>query len=219
MGTDTPPKGSVLKRVFVGSASGALADFVLQGPGGRAMGLLSFWERSVPHQAAELSIWVARDYRGNGYGTDAVLLGVRHVFKRFRLHKIYLRVLWYNTAAIRCYERCGFRKEGRLREEMCVEGVWHDLIYMGTCCGSEFHLAGTRLSGRRGRRRVVPGGGPFPSACTRYTCGCCGTTVRFAATALQDFRRVGCARRCASRNTTFYMGVLRSEFRVPGAGR
>ena len=139
MGTDTPPKGSVLKRVFVGSASGALADFVLQGPGGRVMGLLSFWERSVPHQSAELSIWLARDYRGHGYGTDAVLLGVRHVFKRFRLHKIYLRVLWYNTAAIRCYERCGFRREGRLREEMCVEGVWHDLIYMGVL-RSEFRV-------------------------------------------------------------------------------
>jgi len=68
-----------------------------------------------------------------------MLLGVRHVFKRFRLHKIYLRVLWYNTAAIRCYERCGFRKEGRLREEMCVEGVWHDLIYMGVL-RSEFHM-------------------------------------------------------------------------------
>ena len=108
MGVDTAPAGSVLKRVFVGSASGALADFVLQGPAGRIMGLLSFWERAVPHHAAELSIWLARDYRGHGYGTDAVLLGVRHIFKRFRLHKIYLRVLWYNTAAIRCYERCGF---------------------------------------------------------------------------------------------------------------
>ena len=139
MGVDTAPAGSVLKRVFVGSASGALADFVLQGPAGRIMGLLSFWERAVPHHAAELSIWLARDYRGHGYGTDAVLLGVRHIFKRFRLHKIYLRVLWYNTTAIRCYERCGFRKEGRLREEMCVEGVWHDLIYMGVL-RSEFHV-------------------------------------------------------------------------------
>ena len=149
MGVDTAPAGSVLKRVFVGSASGALADFVLQGPAGRIMGLLSFWERAVPHHAAELSIWLARDYRGHGYGTDAVLLGVRHIFKRFRLHKIYLRVLWYNTTAIRCYERCGFRKEGRLREEMCVEGVWHDLIYMGVL-RSEFHVPSP--DGADGRR-------------------------------------------------------------------
>ncbi len=149
MGTDTPPAGSILNRVFVGSSSGALADYVLQGPTGRIIGLLSFWERAVPHHAAEVSIWLARDYRGHGYGTDALLLGLRHIFKRFRLHKIYLRVLWYNTAAIRCYERCGFRKEGVLREEMCVEGVWHDLIYMGVL-RSEFHVPSP--DGADGRR-------------------------------------------------------------------
>ncbi len=147
MGVDAAPEGSILNRVFVGSASGALADYVLQRPAGRIIGLLSFWERAVPHHAAEVSIWLARDYRGRGYGTDALILGLRHVFERFRLHKIYLRVLWYNTAAIRCYERCGFRKEGVLRQEMCVEGMWHDLIYMGVL-RSEFDAPSSGGAGK-----------------------------------------------------------------------
>ncbi len=150
MGVDTAPEGSALNHVFVGPSSGALADFVLQGPTGRIMGLLSFWERAVPHHAAELSMWLARDYRGRGYGTEALRLGLRHIFERFRLHKIYLRVLWYNTAAIRCYGRCGFRKEGVLREEMCVEGVWHDLIYMGVL-RSEFDVPAAGGSRKQAR--------------------------------------------------------------------
>ena len=146
MGVDSAPEGSIWNRIFVGAASGALADFVLQHPDGQIIGLLSFWERPIPHHAAELSIWLAHDYRGLGYGTDALQLGLRHIFERFRLHKVYLRVLPYNSRAIGCYERCGFRKEGVLRQEMRVEGTWHDLIYMGLL-HSEFEtLQGGRAS-------------------------------------------------------------------------
>ena len=162
MGVDTAPAGSVLKRVFVGSASGALADFVLQGPAGRIMGLLSFWERAVPHHAAELSIWLARDYRGHGYGTDAVLLGVRHIFKRFRLHKIYLRVLWYNTRLfaatnaavfakrVGCARRCASRACGT------ISSTWAYCAPSSTC----LHPTGQRASDGRSVLDLSPS--PFP---------------------------------------------------------
>lgn len=131
MGVDAGSKGAIWNRVFVGAASGALADLVILDDDGRAIGLLSFWERSIPHQAAELSIWLARGYRGRGYGTAALWKGLRHIFSEFDLHKVYLRVLSYNVRAIRSYEKCGFQEEGVLRQEMCVDGSWHDLIYMG----------------------------------------------------------------------------------------
>jgi len=131
MGVDTAPEGTIWNRVFVGAASGALADYVLQDPDARIIGLLSFWQRAIPHQAAELSIWLAQNYRDQGYGRDALQLCLPYMFERFQLHKVCLRVLTYNTRAIRCYEHCGFRKEGLLREEMHVDGVWYDLIYMG----------------------------------------------------------------------------------------
>ncbi|MGI6081505.1 MAG: GNAT family N-acetyltransferase [Limnochordia bacterium] len=49
-----------------------------------------------------------------GFGTDAVITLLRHAFGNMRLSCIYLRVFASNLRAIRCYEKAGFRKEGRL---------------------------------------------------------------------------------------------------------
>ena len=42
-----------------------------------------------------------------------------------------LGVLAYNARARRCYEKCGFREEGRVREHRFHDGRWHDQIIMG----------------------------------------------------------------------------------------
>ena len=36
----------------------------------------------------------------------------------------------FNAGAIRCYEKCGFRQEGVLRDEIYREGRYHDAIEM-----------------------------------------------------------------------------------------
>ena len=35
------------------------------------------------------------------------------------------------TRAIRCYEKAGFRHEGRLREALFRHGSYHDILVMG----------------------------------------------------------------------------------------
>ncbi|MBC8249877.1 MAG: GNAT family N-acetyltransferase, partial [Anaerolineales bacterium] len=37
----------------------------------------------------------------------------------------------FNPRAIRCYEKCGFRHEGRLREARFSDGRYHDELMMG----------------------------------------------------------------------------------------
>jgi RimJ/RimL family protein N-acetyltransferase len=115
----------------LGDNSGALADLVILGPQDQPIGLLSLWDRTIPHQAAELSIWIGEGYRNGGNGTESLRLALSYAFGELKLHKLYLRVLEYNTRAIRTYEKCGFRVEGVLREEMKVNGQWHALVYMG----------------------------------------------------------------------------------------
>lgn len=67
---------------------------------------------------AELRIRIGdKEYWDQGYGTEAVLLLVEHAFERMNLSRIYLRVFSFNKRAIRCYEKCGFRKEGRMRRQ------------------------------------------------------------------------------------------------------
>lgn len=45
-------------------------------------------------------------------------------------HKICLRVLAINEGAIKLYESCGFREQGRLIDEFLIEGEYIDDVLM-----------------------------------------------------------------------------------------
>jgi RimJ/RimL family protein N-acetyltransferase len=47
------------------------------------------------------------------------------------LHRLSVRVLAFNGRAIRAYQKCGFRIEGRERESAWIDGTWHDDLIMG----------------------------------------------------------------------------------------
>ena len=65
---------------------------------------------------AEIGITIGeRDYWGQGYGTDAVLTLVRHIFHATGFRRIYLKTLDWNTRAQRAFEKAGFRSCGRTR--------------------------------------------------------------------------------------------------------
>ncbi len=145
MGVESTPANLLWRHVYLGEQSGALVDLAIFNRQDQAMGLLSLWDRTIPHQAAELSIWIGEGYRNGGNGTEALRLALGYAFGDLKLHKVYLRVLEYNARAIRTYEKCGFRVEGILREEMKVGGRWHALVYMGALA-EEFSSQFTVLS-------------------------------------------------------------------------
>jgi RimJ/RimL family protein N-acetyltransferase len=131
MGVDARGSTLLWRHVYLGDQSGALVDLVVADERERPIGLVSLWDRTIPHQAAELSIWIGEGHRDGGNGTEALRLTLRYAFDDLKLHKVYLRVLEYNARAIRTYQKCGFRIEGVLRDEMLVDGTWHALVYMG----------------------------------------------------------------------------------------
>jgi RimJ/RimL family protein N-acetyltransferase len=68
---------------------------------------------------------------GQGLGTEAIGLVAAHAFGPMVLHRLTVRVLAFNERAIRAYQKCGFRVEGRERESACIDGAWHDDVIMG----------------------------------------------------------------------------------------
>lgn len=70
-----------------------------------------------------------KQFWNQGYGTDAVMTLLRHAFFDLGLTRVYLRVYSHNHRAIRVYSKCGFRKEGLLRQKQKREG-WSDIILM-----------------------------------------------------------------------------------------
>ena len=65
-----------------------------------------------------------------GLGSEATLLVAKYAFEAANLHRLELRVLDLNERAIACYSRCGFKKEGVVREAAYLDGVWHNDIVM-----------------------------------------------------------------------------------------
>jgi RimJ/RimL family protein N-acetyltransferase len=81
---------------------------------------------------AELGIMIGEpSFWGQGYGSDAVRQVLRVAFEKMNLNRIYLRVFENNPRAIRAYEKCGFQKEGLLREDHYVGRCYCNTFIMG----------------------------------------------------------------------------------------
>lgn len=56
-------------------------------------------------------IWVNDIYRGRGFGQSLTLALLQQAFADPDILRVELNVYDFNTAAIRCYEQCGFRPD------------------------------------------------------------------------------------------------------------
>lgn len=71
------------------------------------------------------------DYIGKGIGEEATRLVVDYGFNRLNAHRIWLGVNEANTGAIKCYQKVGFKEEGRKRKELFCYGQYFDAVQMG----------------------------------------------------------------------------------------
>lgn len=82
-------------------------------------------------RSAVLGIFIGdKDYRSNGYGTEAIRLILEYGFKYLNLHSIRLDLLSVNERAHKCYLKCGFKDTGRSREEIFLNGKYYDKLHM-----------------------------------------------------------------------------------------
>ncbi len=97
-----------------------------------AVGSVYIRDIDTTHHKAEYGIFIGEDMaRGKGYGTAAAKLMIRYCFEELKLHRLFLRVYAENVQAIRSYEKAGFVKEAHLREDVCIEGKYKDIVLMG----------------------------------------------------------------------------------------
>jgi RimJ/RimL family protein N-acetyltransferase len=99
---------------------------------GRLIGDIRLDHINAQDRRASLAIGIADVAAlGQGLGTEAIGLVVAHAFGAMGLHRLAVRVLAFNARAVRAYEKCGFRVEGREREAVLIDGAWYDDLIMG----------------------------------------------------------------------------------------
>ncbi|MCP2267361.1 GNAT family N-acetyltransferase [Promicromonospora thailandica] len=87
-------------------------------------------------RSANLRLQLLPNYRGRGYGREAMLEVLRFAFDGAEgdpgpgLHRVSLDVLSINPRAQALYESIGFRQEGRLRDVYRDGETWADAVVM-----------------------------------------------------------------------------------------
>jgi ribosomal-protein-alanine N-acetyltransferase len=84
--------------------------------------------------SAELRVCIGQaSFRDKGYGTEAIRTFVNFVLAKTHISMVYLRVYRENLRAIRCYEKCGFRKRAILKGSRKESDELRDLVLMEFC--------------------------------------------------------------------------------------
>ena len=94
-------------------------------------GNISLMQLNQHDRSAEIGIFISRkNFWNKGYGCEAMRLMIGHGFNNLNLNRIYLRVYETNPNGVQCYEKAGFKHEGRLREARYHEGCYIDMLMM-----------------------------------------------------------------------------------------
>ncbi|MBI4306403.1 MAG: GNAT family N-acetyltransferase [Chloroflexi bacterium] len=82
------------------------------------IGNCMYYDINDQEKQAEIGIMIGdRRYWDRGYGTDALMALLGHVFTETPLERIYLHTLDYNARAQKAFRRVGFRDVGLVRRD------------------------------------------------------------------------------------------------------
>jgi RimJ/RimL family protein N-acetyltransferase len=108
--------------------------------GDKYIGFLGLWVNLV-HSEAWVGLGIGeRDFWGKGYGTDMMRLCLQFAFLELGVQRVSLGLHEYNPRALRSYEKCGFRLEGRTRKDVLREGRHTDTLWMGILREEWLHM-------------------------------------------------------------------------------
>lgn len=98
----------------------------------KLVGTVSLRQTSPENRSANLGLSIGDKARWNkGYATDAMRVACRFGFEQMNLHRIELSTYAEHAAAIRVYEKVGFKIEVRTRDSGFFGGVYRDGLIMG----------------------------------------------------------------------------------------
>ena len=94
---------------------------------GKAIGGIDLTLMEDVHSTqAELGYWLNPAFWGNGIMTEAVRRICAEAFEKLPVNRIQAQVFGENIASFRVLEKCGFQREGVLRQSIYKNGIFYD---------------------------------------------------------------------------------------------
>ena len=101
-------------------------------PDGTPVGAIAYLTNNFNQHKAELRKLIGDpSMRGLGLAKEATQLWIQYGLSVLKLKKIYVNTLNTNIRNIRLNEELGFKIEGILRNEVCIDGQYKDVLRMG----------------------------------------------------------------------------------------
>lgn len=83
------------------------------------------------NRTAESHILIGnKDYWGQGYAREALLQILHYGFEERGLNRVYAHINADNAASLRMHEKCGYTREGILRQAVFKNGRFKDVVVM-----------------------------------------------------------------------------------------
>lgn len=102
---------------------------------GQPIGYAGMWRWDKPGRLAEVGYGMDLQYSGSGYMTEAVEACLDFGYKHMNIHRMEAYTRTPNLASIRVLEKCGFQKEGTLRDCVYFEEEFFDLHVFSRLAG------------------------------------------------------------------------------------
>lgn len=98
----------------------------------RLIGFVALFNIEWNNGSATMAIGIGEpEYRGKGYGADALERILNYAFNELNLYRVGLDVIADNQPAIHSYQRAGFQEEGCMRSAVHRDGQRTDRLIMG----------------------------------------------------------------------------------------
>ena len=94
---------------------------------GSTVGVIMLTKIDYKNGNAEIHIKLGSEYRGKGYGSDAMTALIEYAFNELRLHLIYGQINIKNITSLKMFEKCGFIYEGTIKHRLYKKGSYYDM--------------------------------------------------------------------------------------------
>ena len=93
-----------------------------------AVGMASLTQLDYKNSVCEINIKLDGGSKGKGIGYRVINMLLNYCFNELNLHCVTAEILDYNIPSQKLFEKCGFKKEGVLRQRVYKNGEYHDLF-------------------------------------------------------------------------------------------
>ncbi|MFW9881631.1 MAG: GNAT family N-acetyltransferase [Candidatus Thorarchaeota archaeon] len=94
------------------------------------VGSVSLWNINWRHNRAEVGIWINKSNWNKGYGRKSINLIQIIAFNHLKLNRLEAHIAIENKNSINLFEKCGFKKEGILKQYLNFHGNFHDALVL-----------------------------------------------------------------------------------------